>query len=310
MALGHKNGRRPGRRAFRPTLDGRLEDRMLLTATAIKAHTAAGGQAVVITSTTGQQFYVSVTTGTIQATPASGCRVNLIAKGTTSNTFLEINQIIPMHSLSAGAHTFNASLGNHTGVLNIASIDITSGFINSIEGYHDAILSGPLTATGTSAVNRIAFLSIDAGGSINVGGDLDTLDVSNSADFSGSIGLNVGQDLNWFEVGGDLTIENGANMVVGREIGTTGQAAKGSGLAGQGLFVNGNLTIGTGSVIAVGRAIGPFGLLINGNASGLSRLFVNGVPLPDLTFEPATMQFLNPVGNQPFNFLALGSVSL
>ena len=40
--------------------------------------------------------------------------------------------------------------------LNVASIKVTSGRIGSIEGYHDATLSGPITISGTIAVNRIA----------------------------------------------------------------------------------------------------------------------------------------------------------
>jgi hypothetical protein len=279
MALGHKDGRRSRRRAFQPTIDGRLETRVLLSTTAIRSQTAAGGQAVVITNTVGQRFYVSVTDGTIQAFPASNGRVSFVLNGTTSDTYMEINQIIPMHSTTSGAHTFNASLGAQTQVLNIAAINVTSGFINSIEGYHTASLSGPISIGGTGAVNRIALLSILPGGSIGVGGDLETLDIANSADFSGSTGLFVGRDLNWFEAGGDVEFVNGANMFVGRYVGQVFQAAKGSGNAGQGIFVGGNLTIGTNDVMNVTNNIGPFGILVNGNFAGLSRLFIGGFSL-------------------------------
>jgi hypothetical protein len=283
MALGHKDSRRAGRRAFQPTLDGTLETRVLLSTTQIRAQTAAGGGAVVITSTTGQQFYVSVTQGTIKATPASGGRVNLVAKGTTSSTYLEINQIIPTHGKDS-AHTFNPTPGNATGILNVASIDIVSGFIDSIEGYRDSVLSGPITVAGTSAVNRIAFTAINAGGSIAVGGDLDTLDVLNSATFSGTgNNLSVGQDLNWIETGQNLTIENGANFTTGRDLGNLFQVAKGSGNSGQGLNVNGNLTIGSGSSITIGRNI-PFGVVVNGNLSGYSNWTVGGEPLTTFLF--------------------------
>ncbi len=199
-------------------------------------------------------------------------------EGSTVNTLLEINQIIPMHSPTKGAHTFNNNLSTQTGILNIASINVTSGLINSIEGYRDAVLSGPITIAGTKPVNRIAFQSIQPGGSISVGGDLDTLDVLTNADFSKSAGLFVGQDLNWFELGGNLTVENGANMVLGRDLGLTFQAAKGSGNAGQGLYVNGNFTIAPGSAVSIGRNI-AFGVLINGNLSGYSSWTVSGVPL-------------------------------
>ena len=280
MALGHKGDRRPGRRAFQPTIDGRLETRVLLShASVIKSHTAAGGQAVVITNTSGQQFFVSVTEGTIRAFPAPGGRASFVVDGTSSNTLMEINQIIPPHKPTRGAHTFNSTLGAGTGVLNIAAINVTSGYINSIEGYHTAILSGPISIGGASQVNRIALLAIQAGGSIGVGGDLNTLDVYNSAIFSGSTGLFVARDLNWLEVGGDLTFSNGANLTVGRGVGQIFQLPKGSGNGGQGIYVNGNLTIGANDVATVGTNIGPFGVLVNGNFSGGSRFTIDGIPL-------------------------------
>jgi hypothetical protein len=275
MALGQKDSRRAGRRAFQPTLDGTLETRVLLSATQIRSQTAAGGQAVVITETTGQQFYVSVTQGTIQATPASGGRVNLIAKGTNSNTFLEINQIIPMHGYNT-AHKFNATLGASTGILNVASIDITSGFIGSIEGYRDSVLSGPITATGAASINRIAFTAINAGGSLNLGGSLETLDILNSATLSTSTGISIAQDLDWAEIGGNLTVETGSQFTVGRDSGPIPQVAKGSGNGGEGIYVNGNVTLeGTGRFV-ITRNLDFAGLLVNGNFVGTSNFAVGG----------------------------------
>ena len=281
MALGHKDSRRPGRRAFQPTLDGRLETRLLMAQmTAVRSQTAAGGQAVVVTNTVGQQFYVSVTEGAIRGIAAPGGRVSFIVDGSTANTLLEINQILPMHRTDHGAHNFNNTLASGTGILNIASIQVTTGRINSIEGYRTAVLSGPITVNGTTAINRIALQAIRPGGSIKVGGDLNTLDILNSANFNKSAGLAVGRDLNWAEIGGDLTFDNGTNMVIGRDLGLTGQAAKGSGLAGQGLFVGGNFTIGATSHVAIGRNIGNIlaapGILINGNFSGISRFSLGG----------------------------------
>ena len=203
----------------------------------------------------------------------------MVSGTTTSNTLMEINQIIPMHKPAKGAHSFNSTLGNGTGILNIAAINVTSGFINSIEGYHTAVLSGPITIAGASSVNRIALLAIQSGGSINVGGDLDTLDVFNSADFSNSSGLTVARDLNWVELNGDLSFTNGANLTVGRGVGQIFQVAKGSGGAGQGIYVNGNLTIGANSSASIGTNVGPFGVLVNGSFSGASRFSVFGVPL-------------------------------
>jgi hypothetical protein len=276
MALEQKDSRRAGRRAFQPTLDGTLETRVLLSASQIRAQTAAGGQAVVITETTGQQFYVSVTQGTIQATPASGGRVNLVANGTNSNTFLEINQIVPKHGRNT-AHTFNASLGASTGILNVASINIKSGFINSIEGYRDAVLSGPITVAGTSPINRIAFTAINAGGSISTGGTLETLDILNSATLTTSTGISVGQDLDWAEFGGNLTVDTGSQFSVGRDTGAVFQVAKGSGNEGEGVYVNGNLSlVGTGKFV-VTRNLDFAGLLVNGNLTGTANFAVGGV---------------------------------
>ncbi len=275
MALGHKDSRRVDRRAFQPTLDGTLETRVLLSATAIRSQTAAGGQAVVITETNGQRFFVSVTEGTIRATPASGGRVNLIARGTSPNTFLEINQIIPNHRPHT-AHLFNPALGNGNGILNIASITITSGLINSIEGYRDAVLSGPINVAGTGTVNRIAFDSIQPGGSINVGGTLSTLDILSSATFSTPTGLSVGQDLNWAEFGGSVTVSSGSQISVGRDLGPVFQIAKGSGNQGEGFFVNGNLALtGTGKFV-IGRNLDFAGVLVNGNFSGATNFAVGG----------------------------------
>lgn len=294
MTLGHKDGRRPGRRAFQPTIDGRLETRVLLSKVSpIRSQTAAGGAAVVVTNTNGQQFFISVTQGTIQAFPAPGGRVSLVANGTTSNTLLEINSIIPKHKPSKGAHTFDPSLGSGTGVLNIAAINITSGFINSIEGYHTAILSGPLSVGGNSAINRIALTAIQPGGSIGVGNDLNTLDILNNAEFNGSTGLFVGRDLNWFETGGNVSFTNGANMVVGRGLGQIFQVAKGSGNAGQGMFVGGNLTVGTNDSIAItSNNAGPYGILVSGNLSGYSRITLAGIPF----------SVFNPISSTTGNF--------
>ncbi len=98
----------------------------------------------------------------------------------------------------------------------------------------------------------------------------------------------MGRDLNWFESGGDVTFNNGANMVVTRGLGQIFQVPKGSGNSGQGMYVNGNLTIGTNDSIAVGtNNAGPFGILVNGNASGLSRLTFAGVPVT--VFNPISI---------------------
>jgi len=277
MANERREARRPDRRAFRPTLDGTLESRKLLSraSASIRSQTAAGGQAVVVTTPDTSQFFVSVLNGgTVRATPASGGRVNLIVTGSTVDTLLEINQITSNHSTKTGAHTFDPNNATPFSLLNVASIRVTSGLIGAIEGYRDTALSGPITINGTSRVDRIAFDKILPGGSIRVGGDLNTLDVLNDADFNASAGLFVARDLNWFEVGGNLTFERGANFVVGRDLGLVAQPAKGSGGGGQGLFVNGNFTIAAPNSAAVLRNLNA--IIINGNLSGASRITVIG----------------------------------
>ena len=215
--------------------------------------TAAGGQAVVITNTNGQQFYVSVTHGTVQATPASGGPDQPDCGRVDTVTYLEINQIIPMHSPKEGAHTFNSTLGQMASSTSPRSRS-TTGTIISIEGYHDAVLSGPMrvSSTSTGQPDRLHSRSSRAARSASAA-TLDTLDILNDADFSKSTGLSVGQDLNWFDLGGNLTFENGANMIVGRDLGLSRRSAKGSGNAGQGLFVNGNFTVSAQQSVAIGR---------------------------------------------------------
>lgn len=297
MARDGSNGRKPEHRAFRPTLDGTLEPRLLMAAKAsasafVRSQTAAGGQAVVVTLASKEQFYISVVNGgTIRAVPASRGRIGLIVSGSSVDTQLTINPIVKTGFVAvtnsstgattqqvASAHVFNNSLSNQFRLLNIASIRVKSGTIGAIEGYRVAILSGPITVKGTNRVDRIAFDSIARGGSISVGGDLNTLDILNNADFNTGAGLDVGRDLNWMSVGQDLTFQNGASATIGRDVGLSAQAAKGSGPGGQGIQVNGNFTVGPNSSFRVGRSVDAF-VTTNGNLSGVSRIFVGGVPL-------------------------------
>ena len=151
MGLRHEGGRRSGRRAFRPTSDGRRAgiEAPALAGVRGPVQTAANGRAVVVTAAGNQQFYISVAQGgTIKATPASGGRVNLIVYGSTVDTELEINQIIPYRPFGHVAHQYNPGNTIQGGTINIDAIDVVHGAISAIEGYRDAILSGPITATG------------------------------------------------------------------------------------------------------------------------------------------------------------------
>ena len=285
-----RTGRREDRRSFRPTLDGKLEPRVLMAAhlAAIRSQTAANGEAVVITNTDGARFFVSVDFGgTVQATPASGGRVNLIVDGSTPASLLEINQIVPAQ-LRNSAHTFNTSQAAEIKKLNLASVRISSGTISAIEGYQTANLSGPIVVGSTTRVDRIALNSILPGGSITTGGDLNTLDIYSKVTLSGT-NSTIGRDLNWFETYGDVTLSNNATFTVGRDVGTILQPAKGTGNLGQGIFIGGNLSIATGSSFTVDRNIPlPAGVLIQGTFLGVGRFSVGGAtplnPLPTYNF--------------------------
>ena len=270
-----RTGRRGDRRAFRPTMDGTLETRLLMAASAIRSQTAAGGQAVVITAIDGVRYFVSVDNGgTVRATAASGGRVNLFVDGTNSGSNLEVNRVVPKQ-LQNTAHTFK-SQGTAVSRLNIASITVSSGAIGAIEGYQTATLSGPLVVNNSVRVDRIALNSILPGGSIAVSGDLNTLDIYRNVNLNGG-NISVGRDLNWFQTFGDVTLANNANITVGRDLGGTFQIAKGSGNGGQGVYIGGNLTINPGSAVAVGRNIPyPAGVLINGDLTGATLFTVAG----------------------------------
>ncbi len=114
MALGHKDGRRPGRRVFQPTVDDRLETRVLLSSSGLKIQTAAGGQAVVVTEPSGQQFFVSVNHGTIQGTPASNDRINLVVEGSNGQYIPRNQSDHPRASLThrGAPTTFNSGLSS------------------------------------------------------------------------------------------------------------------------------------------------------------------------------------------------------
>lgn len=230
--------RRAGQRAFQPTLDGRLETRLLMKVgkfgdlyPAGHIQTAFGGQAVDITTSTGQSFFVVVSTGQVRAYAMPGGRFGLTVSGTDNQSILSINPIIDSKVAHTG-HVQNNRQSAYNGMINIGAINITDGQINSVLGYKTAVLSGPLFAFGTNPIDRIAFDQIAPGASIITGGDVNTLDVFGSVILSGAgTGINIGRDLNTMNVGGDLDIANGAFMNVTRYVGLTPQPAKGTGPA-------------------------------------------------------------------------------
>jgi hypothetical protein len=314
--------RRGDYRAFRPTLDGQLEKKLLLSSKVIhypipgQIQTAYNGQAVRLTTNTGQSFYLSLSsilpgiaavttttgttsgqssftgidgtvaspTGTIQAYRMSGGRFGLILRGTDATTQLAINPLYDPRVFGV-AHQFNPRPGNYTNMINIGAITVTSGAIDSIVGYHTAVLSGTVSSLGTAPIDRIAFDAILPGSSIFTGGDLNTLDVLESATFSGAgTGISVGRDLNFISAGGSLTIANNAVLNVGRDLGLAFQVAKGTGPGGQGGSIQGNLTISNGGKINIFRYLdAPFN--VNGRGTGISNATISvGGALPGATF--------------------------
>ena len=107
-----------------------------------------------------------------------GGKVGIIVDGSTQNTELTINSL--PHPIPKGyAHSYAYGMSGETHILNIGQITVNSGKIGAIDGFQTANLSGPLVASGTTTVNRIAFNAIEPGASIKTGGDLNTLDVLN-----------------------------------------------------------------------------------------------------------------------------------
>ena len=296
MAERRTDRRRADIRAFRPTLDGRLETKLLMSTSKYSfaapntIQTADGGQAVQITNSKGQSFYILASTGTVTANRLPGGRFGLTISGTNQDTVVSINPVIDPR-IKGTAHQFNTRLSHYDTLINIGGINVVNGTVNSIVGFRTAILSGPITIAGAARVDRIAFDTIAPGASILTGGDLNTLDVLNSVSLSGTnSGIVVGRDLNSFTVGGNLSIENGSVLSVGRYLGLFAQPAKGTGASGQGAVIQGNLTITQPSFLYIqGFPLAPF--VVYGRTTGASRIFA----------AQAAPNVINPY---PFNNLA------
>lgn len=296
--------RRNDRRAFRPTLDGRLETRVVLSHVgkygflypAGHIQTAYGGQAVDITTNTGQSFYIFVDTGQVRAFAMPGGKFGLRVSGTTAQSTLTISPVVDS-MVKQTAHKLNGRQTQYTGTINLGEIDIQNGQINDILGYKTAVLSGPLYAFGTNPIDRIALDSIQPGGSIITGGDVNTLDIATSVNLSGpGTGINIGRDLNFFSTFGDVDILNGANFIVGRNLGLISQPAKGTGpssIPANQAFLNstnttfaastfeatqieGNLVIAPGSFFNIQGAIGGQ-FLVSGVVAGANNITTQGL---------------------------------
>lgn len=320
MGSNRDDQRRSSRRALRPTVDDRLESRVVLstasgtaeiaeaiayvrtqarpTTTAqartlgtraqatlrptvnagqvlgttqfksIRTLVANGGRTVRILDGHGDAFDVRVSGGgTVTARPMHDGRVKIIAMGTNPQSELLIHPV-NVNPQKGQAHTFNPEFGIGDDILEVGAIEIRSGRIGQILGYRTANLSGPLIIRGSEAVDRIALNTLKPGALIQTAGDLNTLNVFGGAQLGGAnTGIVVGRDLNWFTIGGNLILEDGAVLDVSRDVGLTAQAAKGTSIGGQGGLIQGNLGIDSGSAVLVGRATDAV-VLIQGSYIG------------------------------------------
>ncbi len=250
----------------------------------LSAQTGSSGNSVVPSNVTQPR-------GTVRAYPMPGGQVGLIVDGSTQYQQLTIDPL-PVVQRRGYAHSFGYGEAGRTHILNIGSIQINSGQIQAILGFHSANLTGPLTIGGTGTVDRVAFNALLPGASIGIGGTLNTLDIANTANLSGGAGVSIARDLNLLNVGGDLTLNNGSIFFVGRDLGQTLQPPKGTSTGSNLLslnipalttgvsqvnlgnsisaYIQGNLTIGPASGFTVARHIDNEFLLL-GNLSGFSR---------------------------------------
>jgi hypothetical protein len=281
-------------------------------------NTARGGQSAIIAAPDGSRFRVSLfladnqfdgglsaetgngnTTGTIPSTvvqpqgtvrvyPMPGGQVGIIVDGSTQYQQLTIDPL-PVTQRKGFAHSFGYAEAGRSNILNIGSIQINSGQIQAILGFHSANLTGPLTIGGTAIVDRIAFNSLQPGAAIGVGGTLNTLDIANDATLTSGVGISIGGNLNLFNVGGNLTLANGASIRVNSFLGLTPQPPKGTGTGSNILslnqstigtsttnliapsvsaYIQGNVIIGPGSALSIGSGIGSTALSAGGVATG------------------------------------------
>ncbi|MFI5458270.1 MAG: hypothetical protein ACHRXM_22800 [Isosphaerales bacterium] len=290
----------------------------------------ANGQAGASTSTTAaeqispQSARYPQPIGTVRAYPMSNGRVGIIVDGSTPNTDLTINPLgEPQRKGFAHSFAYGESARNH--IVNIGQLTVTSGQIGAIEGFQDAVLSGPLVATGTAAIDRIALDAILPGASITTGGDVNTLDVLNGITLTGT-NINIGRDVNLLNVGGSIELSNGSAFLIGRDIGLVSQPPKGTGTGSNvlllnfntlqnttitttlpesvGTYIEGNVVIGPGSTFSIGQGINN-GVYIEGSLSGYSRMFINENTAP--TNPPVAPA--NPTSPKQFEVMALGGVS-
>lgn len=389
MAFDRKEGRRARGRAFQPTLDGRLEPRLLLTGGhlsgriylanpslgfayehnnppfihnapftwnlqyPLKPHFAAntgrdgqkvrvfmdggvwditlspytpaltpGGPSAQTASTSSLSTTHVSTPGTVRAYPMGHGQVGIIVDGSNTLTDLTIN-LVGFPTRVGYANSFAYAYAKRPRILNVGAIDVTSGSIGAIEGFHTADLTGPITVNGPGTVDRIALNAIDPGASITVGGTLNTLDVANGITMTGNGNITTGMDLNLLNVGTSINLSGGSSIIVGRTLGEVPQPAKGTGngsnilalnqaaltgglanvtLPNVAAYIQGNVTIASGSTFTVTNGIGPQAIFyVAGNFTGVANLQVPNLVGPQKSYTTTT--------NPPTNFVVAGTTT-
>lgn len=294
--------RRADHRALRPTLDGRLEPRCLLSrgGAAQVLHPGAvvhgHGRAALVTDFDGEQYTITVSDGvftsvgpTLRVRPLRNGQFDINVFGSTSQTILEISPVPPPVKVQ-NPGLFPVHSIAHDSLLHIHSITIKTGRIGQILAYRTADLSGTIARSvtrgvaaplDTTPINRIALFGINPGGQIITSGDLNTFDVFNNLNLAGGSNILIGRDLNWMNVGNNVTISGGSTFAVGRDVGATAQPPKGTDPGGQGIKIQGNLVVTPDSHFIIGRGLNPSMFVVQGTATG--QITVDGmtIPLPD-----------------------------
>lgn len=297
--MGRRGARRRVRRDFRPALEGRLEERnftSVLTPAArllqrraalverfarmprgnVSGFPADGGSAIALTDSDSERFRVTVANaGTVRAQRGTMGSVFLVLQGTQDNSEVDVTLInYPQQTRGNHQFVFPRTLWDRR--INLAGVDVTNGRLGGFFGFGTANLSGAFNYPGAETIDRLAFANLLPGASIRTGGDLNTLDIHDDVTLSGAnTGIFIGRDLNLFNVSGNVTLSDGAQIVIGRDVGAEVQLPKGTGLGGRGIRIMGNLTINPGSTLTIQRnVVGQ--IFIQGNLVGASRLLVDG----------------------------------
>ncbi|HEX3447386.1 MAG TPA: hypothetical protein VHS97_04000 [Isosphaeraceae bacterium] len=240
--------------------------------------------------------------GTVRAYAMSNHRVGIIVDGSTQNTELTINPL-GQQQRKGFAHSFAYGAANLGHILNVGQLTVSSGQIGDIEGFQTADLSGPLVVSGNTQIDRIALDAILPGGSITTGSDVNTLDVYNGITLTGT-NINIGRDVNLLNVGGNISLSNGSQFNIARNLGLVSQPPKGTGTGTNILSLN-FVTVSNSIVSVTIPAVGAYiqgsvivnpGSLFNIGGNIFNTFYVEGSTTAGFTpsSNPGTPTATNP----------------